>query len=381
MDDPVPVLVLLPALALGGVETQIASLVKGLDRSRYRPIVACQHALGPVADDIVSGGVPVHLLSGSRRFDPGFFPRLHRLLKSERVRITISHGFSTGVAARLVGLAAGVPIRILAEHSTGERDMSPFKHRVNRALETLASAHVAVAHGQVDYLVHTKGIPRAKITVIPNGVDPRHFERADARGPMRASLGIEATAPVVGILAALRPEKDHRTFLLAARFVADALPEARFLIAGTGPLEPDLRREIHALDLEGRAFLLGARRDVPELLAAFDVSVLASTDVETLPMAFLESMAAGLPLVGTEVGGIPEIIREGENGRIVRPRDAEGLAAALLELLRDPQLRARMGEASRRIVLERFSLATMIISYEDLFERLLRLATNPVRRS
>ncbi len=381
LDEPIPVLVLLPALALGGVETQIASLATGLERRRFRAIVACQHALGPVADDLRAAGISVHLLSGSQRFDTGFFGSLHRLIAKERIRIVISHGFSTGVAARVVGALAGAPVRILAEHSTGERDMTPFKHRVNRLLEPLAAAHVAIASGQIDYLVETKGIPRSKIVVIPNGVGPSGENRESMRAPTRAALGVDPAAPVAGILAALRPEKDHRTFLLASRFVADALPEARFLVVGGGPLEEELRREIHALDLEGRALLLGARRDVPQLLAAFDVSVLSSTDVETLPMAFLESMAAGLPLIGTAIGGVPELIDEGVNGRLIRPRDAQGLAEAMLELLRDEGLRRRMGDASRRIVAERFSREAMVRGYEALFERLLKPRTKPWRAS
>ncbi len=371
MPEPVSILFLLPALPVGGAERQISALARGLDPVRFRSVVACQHALGPVADELRAAGVPVHLLSGGARFDPGFLPRTVALLRRERVRIVLSHGFSTGVTARVAAVLAGVPVRILAEHSTGERDMTPARHAVNRLLRPLGTAWVAVAHGQRAYLTDVKGVPPSRLHVIPNGIDAAPFANREGRARVRRDWGIPDDAPVAGILAVLRPEKDHKTFLLAARFVADALPAARFVIVGDGPLAPDVAREVHALDLESRVVLAGRRDDIPAVLAALDVSVLCSTDVETFPMAFLESMAAGLPLVGTRVGGLPEMIEDGRNGRLVRPRDPQGLSEAMREILADPARARRLGEASRRRVIEEFSLPNMISSYEDLFTRLL----------
>jgi glycosyltransferase involved in cell wall biosynthesis len=250
--------------------------------------------------------------------------------------------------------------------------MSKVRHRVNRLLSPLGTAWVAVAHGQKEYLLREKGIPAARLRVIPNGIDPSPFRAAHGRDAVRAAWGFPPGARVAGILAALRPEKDHKTFLLAARFVADELPEARFVLVGDGPRREDLAREIAVLDLAERAVLAGPRHDVPAVLSAFDVSVLCSTDVETFPLAFLESMATGLPLIGTRVGGLPEMIAEGRNGMLVRPRDPRGLADAMLALLRDPDLARRYGEESRRRVEEEFSLERMVRAWEDLFTDLLR---------
>lgn len=371
MSGPVSVLFLLPALPVGGAERQIATLARALDRRRFRPIVACQHALGPVAAEIREAGIPVRLLSGGSRLDPGFLLRTVALMRRERVRVVLSHGFSTGVVARLASVLGGVPVRILAEHSTGERDMTASRHAVNRFLRPLGSAWVAVAHGQREYLTRVKGVPPARLRVIPNGIDPAPFGSRAARAAVRAAWGIREDAPVAGILAVLRPEKDHRTFLLAARFVADALPDARFVLVGDGPMAADLAREAAVLDLGSRVVFAGRRADIPAVLSAFDVSVLCSTDVETFPMAFLESMAAGLPLVGTRVGGLPEMIEDGINGRLVRPRDPQGLAAALRELLTDPARARAMGDASRRRVETEFSRDAMVRAYEDLFTELL----------
>lgn len=368
MPSPHAVLFLVPALPVGGAERQIAALVRALDRSRFRPIVACQHALGPVADEIVDA--PVHLLSHSARWDPRFLLRTAALMRREQVRVVLTHGFSTGVAARIAGVLAGVPVRILAEHSTGgERDMTPARHRVNRALCPWTSAWVALAEGQLPYLRDTKGIPAARIRLIPNGIDPAIFEAGDGRR-VRAECGIPEGAPVAGILAVLRPEKDHRTFLLAARFVADELAGAHFLVVGDGPCRADLEREAGVLDLASRVHFLGGRDDVPDVLAAFDVAVLCS-DVETLPLAFLEAMASRLPLVGTRVGGLPELIEPERNGLLVEPKDPRGLADAMLRVLRDPETARAWGRASRAALDARFTEQRMVRGYETLFTELL----------
>jgi hypothetical protein len=186
--QPVPVLFLLPALPVGGAEHQIQALVGALDRARFRPIVAYQHALGPVAAEIEGGGTVVHLLSDGRRLDLAFPARLVGLLRRERVKILVSHGFSTGVAGRLAAAIAGTPVRVLAEHSTGERDMSPTRHRVNRLLAPFTSAWVSVAHGQREYLLRVKGVPETRLHVIPNGIDAAPFLGAVGQRSAAVSL-------------------------------------------------------------------------------------------------------------------------------------------------------------------------------------------------
>ncbi len=378
MSGPAPVLFLLPALPVGGAEKQIAALIGGLDARRFRPLVACQHALGPIAGDLAANGVPVRLLSGARRFDPAFPWRVAALVRRERVRLIVSHGFSTGVIARLVGPPAGARVRVLAEHGTDERDWSRGKARLNRWLSPLGTVHVAVAEGQRPYLVREKGIPAAKIRVIHNGIDPAPYGVAGTRESVRAELGIDREAPVAGILAVLRPEKDHGTFLLAARLVLDELPAARFLVVGDGPERGNLEREIAALGMQDAVVLTGHRDDVPRVLSAFDVAVLCSTDVETFPLAFLEAMASGLPLIGTRVGGLAEMIDEERNGLLVRPRDVEGLAAALRRILGDRATAQAWGSASRLRVEREFSSERMVAAYESLFTELLTQAGVPV---
>ncbi|MDP6801933.1 MAG: glycosyltransferase [Gemmatimonadota bacterium] len=370
--QPVTVLFLLPGLPVGGAERQIASLITGMDSRRFRPLVACQHRLGPVAEDLSAAGFPVHLLSCERSLDPAFLFRLAGLMRRERVQLVLSHGFSTGVVGRIAGVLSGVPARILAEHSTGERDLSPLRHRLNRLLAPLTAAWVSVADGQLDYLTREKRIPVDRIHRIYNGIESGALPTPEERASARQLLGIPGDVPVAGVIAVLRPEKDHRTFLLAARLTLDSLPEAQFLLIGDGPERTHLEREIVALGLTESVRILGFRQDVARLLPALDVSVLSSTDVETLPMAFLESMAAGLPLVATRVGGLPELIDEGSNGLLVPPRDPGALSEALSLVLKDPAKARAWGQESHRRVTRDFSRLGMVRAYEDLFAELLQ---------
>ena len=383
MGRPVPILFLFPALEVGGAERQMEALVRGLDRARFRPVVACQHGRGAVAAALDAAGVPVYQLSDTRRVDLRFPLRTLALLRREGIRLVAAHGFSTGVVGRLAASVAGVRVRVLLEHATGERDMSPLKHRINRLLAPRATAWVAVAAGQLDYLQRVKHIPAARIHVIRNGIDPAPYtfpaaERAALAARFRAELGIPAGAPVAGCLAVLRPEKDLHTFVRAASIVHGHLPEARFVIVGDGPLRRDLECEIDAAGLRDRVILAGWRDDIPRVLPALDVSVLCSTDVETLPMAFLESMAAGLPLIGTRVGGLPELVDVERNGLLVPPRQPEALAAALVRLLGNLETAREWGRASRQRVEQEFGVDRMVRGYEDLFARLLAAAGVPV---
>jgi glycosyltransferase involved in cell wall biosynthesis len=194
---------------------------------------------------------------------------------------------------------------------------------------------------------------------------------------VREEFGFDATAPVAGSLAVLRPEKNLRSFVRAAAQVLHSLPAARFVIVGDGPQRQELFQEIMLSGLEGRVVLAGWRDDLPEVLSALDVAVLCSTDVETFPMAFLEAMAAGLPLVGTRVGGLPEMILPGENGLLVEPGSTEELAQALGQVLSDPDRARRWGEASRRRVRQEFAVERMVQRYEALFESLLASSEAP----
>jgi glycosyltransferase involved in cell wall biosynthesis len=357
---PLPVLFLVTHLETGGAERQLAELATRMDRARFRPIVVCQKSGGPFFDEIAAAGVEAHQLRTPHRLDPRFALRLASLCRSRNVRAMVIRGFSTMVVGLLVGKALRIRPILMAEHATGRIDRDPKKRPIERRLAPHVDGAIAVAKGQIPFLVEDKGFDASKIRVIYNGIDLSQWTPMPRDAELLAELGIPEQAPVVGILAMLRPEKDHTTFLEAAKLVRKKHPEARFLLVGGGPERSRLEALAEKLGLGGRVIFTGMRKDIPRLLSIFDVSVLSSVTVETFPMAFLEAMAMERPLVATRVGGVAEMIDEGENGHVVPPRDPEALAAALLDVISDRERSHAMGRRSRAIVEERFSMERMV---------------------
>lgn len=357
---PLPVLFLVTHLDTGGAERQLADLVPRMDRARFRPIVVCQKHGGRFWDPIAEAGIEAHALGTPGKLDPRFGWRLARICRRAGVRAMVIRGFSTMVVGIAVGRLLGIRPLLMAEHSTGRVDPDPKKRPIERFLARHIDGAIAVAKGQVPFLVDDKGFDPARIRVVYNGIDLADWRPAPRDTALAAKLGIPAGAPVVGTVAMLRPEKDHDTFLRAARLVHDRVPEARFLIVGDGVERERLERLTAELGLRDRVLFTGRRTDVPRLLTVFDVSVLSSVTVETFPMSFLEAMAMERPLVTTRVGGVPEMIEEGENGFVVPPRDPGALADALVRTVGDRDVARRMGRRSREIVEERFTVERMV---------------------
>jgi glycosyltransferase involved in cell wall biosynthesis len=277
----------------------------------------------------------------------------------------VMRGFSTGVVGRSVGLAMGIHPLIMAEHSTGRIDPDPKKRPIERLFGRWTDGVIAVAKGQIPFLVEDKGFAENRIRVIYNGIDPDQWQPGPRNPAVLAEFSIPPAAPVVGILAMLRPEKDHETFLGAAKIVHQNLPDAHFLIVGDGPERQRLETLARNLGLEAAVHFTGERVDISDLLTVFDVSVLCSVTIETFPMAFLEAMAMERPLVATDLGGLAEMIDDGENGFLVPMRDPQALAAAIVGVVTDRQTNRAMGQRSRQIVEERFTVGRMIRETED----------------
>jgi glycosyltransferase involved in cell wall biosynthesis len=278
---------------------------------------------------------------------------------------------------RLAARRAGLPVVLSAIHSTGWPDGINW---LNRRLTPLTDAFIAVAQGHGEHLVKRERFPREKVRVIPNGIDVARFRpRPETRAAVRQSLGIDAEAPVCGIVAALRPEKNHELFLHAAAKVAPARRDARFLMIGDGPRRGDLERLTAELNLASVVQFLGSRSDVDELLAALDVFALTSHN-EASPVSILEAMATGLPVVATRVGSVAESVDQGATGFLVTPNSVDETAARWLELMNNDRLCRSMGEAARQSAVERWSLETMVQGYEDLIAEMYERKVPPELR-
>ncbi|MEM6798539.1 MAG: glycosyltransferase, partial [Planctomycetota bacterium] len=259
-----------------------------------------------------------------------------------------------------------VPVIASALHSTGWPDSVG---RLNRMLTPITDAFIGVAKPHGEHLVHNERFPAERVHVIPNGVDTERFAPLAETASIRDELSLPPTAPAVGILAALRPEKNHELFLIAASQVLNQVGDARFVIIGDGPRRSNLEAFADELGIANAVSFLGNRDDVPRVLAALDVVALTSHN-EANPVSILEAMSVGKPVVTTDVGSVRETVKEGVTGYVVPVGDEVRLSERLVELLCDPLKAHEMGARGRRLVEHGWSLQAMVSGYERLLESL-----------
>jgi glycosyltransferase involved in cell wall biosynthesis len=358
------VVTLLDSLRPGGAERLAATVAMSLDRERFEPFVCVSRSLdGPTLHQTVeAAGVPILSLDRTSRAAVWSWRPLIDLLRRRRIDVLHAHMFGSNVWGTMIGRLARVPVIVAHEHSwsfTGE----PVRRLLDRHLiGRAADAIVAVSKPDQRRMVEIERIRPDKVHLIPNGIAHLPAPRTD----VRRELGISRDAPVIGTLAVLRPEKALTVLLEAAPRLVAEFPDLRILIAGTGPEEQRLLAGIRSAALEQAVTLLGFRSDVAEVLAALDVAVFSS-DREGSPLAVLESMAAGKPVVATRVGGVPDLLEDGREGVLVPPREPAALAAAVSRLLRDRGLRDDLGRAARKRQRRDFSIEATVARVERLY--------------
>ncbi len=304
------------SMPVGGAETLLVELVHRLDRAQFAPELCCLKHFGPLGD-LLAKEVPSFTGLLSHKYDFAVLVRLVRLLRRRRIDavVTVGTGGDKMFWGRLAAWLAGVPVILSALHSTGLPDHVEWP---NRLLAPLTDAFIAVAGPHGRYLAEHEGCPAHKVRVVPNGVDVQRFHPRWPSQSLREELGLAPAAPVAGIVAALRPEKNHELFLRSAALVHRELPEARFLVVGDGPGRKQLESLAGELSVSDVVHFLGTRGDIPEILSLIDVLVLTS-HMEANPISILEAMAAEKPVVATRVGSIEQTVTDGKTGYLVPP--------------------------------------------------------------
>jgi len=374
--DPVGVLYLITELETGGAQTALADLALHLDRRRFQPQAACLYGAGATARRLQASAVPVTNLDMRHKLDGRVLPRLWRLLRHERPVILHAHLFHANLLARLVGQLAGVPIIITTEHTMGME--SRFRYVVNRLTASLVHQIVVVSPAVRDFMVHQVGLPASKVAFIPNGVDVARF--AEAHPIDRAAWGLPETAPLIGAVMRLDPVKGGENLVRAVAALPHSRQPAHVVVIGAGPCHTAWAALAQDLGVAERIHWVGYQTDVPAWLAACDVFVQPS-DWEGMPVAVLEAMAAGRPVVATAVGGTPNVVVEGVTGLLVPPRDPAALARAVQTLLDNPAQARALGAAGRQRVEQHFSLAAVVAQTEALYDSLLRRTNLPTYQS
>lgn len=384
------VLRVITRLNIGGPAIHAILLTQQLDPVRFESLLVAGSTSateGDMLDFAWQKGVQPRFVPElgrelSARDDLLAFGKLLQLIRAERPHVVHTHMAKAGTLGRLAARLAGVPVVMHTYHGHvfhgyfGRAKTTLFLN-VERALARITDRVVTVGEAQRQEIAAYGVAPLHKLVAIPLGLELEEFLRVNGRsGRLRSELGIGADAPLVGIVARLVPIKAHEDFLAAARLVLRELPAARFAVVGDG----ERRRELEALasreGLSHAVAFLGWRRDLAEVYADLDVVALTSLN-EGSPVALIEAMAAARAVAATRVGGVGDVVRDGETGLTVPPRAPQAMAGAMLRLLRDPELRERLGRAARAEVYPRFSARRLCDDVASLY--LQTLAARGVR--
>lgn len=378
------VLQLFDSFYLGGTERQTAQLTRLLHESgRYRVRVACGRREGPLLAEVErlgTGDIPAFPLTSF--YDRNFFTQLRRLarfIRENEIDLVHAHDFYTNIFGTAAAALARVPARIASRRET-DGIRSPRQRWVERRAYDLAHAVVANAEAVRGQLIR-EGVKPGKAVTVYNGLDTSRLEVAPGttREDALAAVGLppEPGRRFVTIVAnMLHPMKDQETFLRAARRVRERVPDARFVLAGDGPRVETLRATAAGLGLGEDTFFLGRCSRVAELLFASDVCVLSSKGVEGLSNSIIEYMAAGRPVVATDVGGARESVADGETGYVVRPEDDAAIAEHVVGLLTDADKAREMGARGRERATRMFSCEARLARTVELYDGLLARAAS-----
>jgi glycosyltransferase involved in cell wall biosynthesis len=382
---PLRVLTLVDGIGTyGGAESLSRRLVQRLDGERFeRTFCVSRWDPAEAAEPLAAGALAeleaagVEFIGLERYGRPALRPwgKLIAHLRSKPVDILHAHKFGSNAWGAVVAPLARVPVFIAHEHSWAFEG-KPLRRLLDRQL-IARSADVIVAVSAEDRrrMIEIEHIPEELIELIPNGIaDPP----PDEEGDVRAELGIDPGAPVIGTVATLRPYKGVDVLIDAASRLVRDHPDLRVLVAGgdeggNTSLREELRRQIAALGLEDAVLLLGFREDVPAVVRAMDVAVCPS-DFEGSPLAVMEYMEERKPVVASAVGGLPDLVQEGLTGSLVPPRDPDRLAAAISALIADPAKREQMGARGQELRRAKYSIDATLQRLTELYERTAREA-------
>ncbi len=353
----IPVAVFLTSFDSGGTERQMTELVRRLDRRRFDVRVACFHRRGAWLSRVESAVEEIAEFPIASFRSPSTLVHLAafaRWCRQREIAVVQAADIYANSFALPGGALARVPVRV-----GSRREVHPTRGRGLMALQRLgyATAHRIVANSEAGaQRLRSERIPAGRISVVRNGLD------LDAFG-LRSSPPRRRRIVSVG---RFRPEKAQEVLIAAVARLRPSWPDIRLRLVGDGPREEELRGVASALGVSDLVEFLGHRDDVPRVLRDADVFVLPSR-IEAAPNAVLEAMAAGLPVVATNVGGIPEVVTSGLNGLLVPPDDEKRLAGALFQLFDDPSQAERLGLEARRHVQTHYSFAQMVAQFEDLY--------------
>jgi glycosyltransferase involved in cell wall biosynthesis len=360
------------SLEIGGAEMDLVTKAKVLvEEYGYHIAIACLLRRGELVEEAKRNGIRVIGPVMSGKSDIRVIPRLVRTMRSGKFDIVHTHMFASNFLGRLAALLAGVSVIVSTVQLIAEREKW-WEILLDRALQ-LKTGMMITSSQAVRRSFIERGIREDKITTIYNGIDFSRFDgidRVEARNRIRPELGLEDSTFLVGTVARLQRVKGVECLIEAANYIVESVPDARFLIVGDGPQKAELEYRIKQLDLSSRFIFAGTRGDVPAILSALDLFVLPSLS-EALGIAVIEALLMRVPVVATNVGGVPEVVKNRETGLLVPPKDPIRLGEAIAYVYSNRDRAIAMARAGERRVRGMFEISRLARKQVELYEMLL----------
>lgn len=371
MNRPLNVLRVITWMPVGGIERRILAVLPRLDPEKFRPRLVCIRERGVLADELEKAGVPVEVCPLRSRLSPLGIRRLAALMRRWKIDIVHAHMYRSSVPATIAARLAKVPVVIAQVHNMATWETAR-QRRLDRFLCRWRSAVVAVSESVRQDIIENLSLAPEKVRVVYNGIEIERFDDPSLREPARAALGLGPKDVAIIYHGRLVAQKNPEALVKIACEIGRRHRDVVVLVAGDGPRRADLERLAAEKGATKHIRFLGRREDIPALLQASDIYALPSLK-EGFSNALLEAMAAGLPVVATDVGGNAEAVEHGRSGWIVPARDDGQFLSAVADLVDHPQERARMAaEAKNRARV--FSLENMVRNVEALYTDLAREA-------
>jgi len=358
---------------VGGLEMLLAECIRRIPRQRYRHAIVCISGYSAFVERIADTGTPIYTLEKPAGLGLSAHLRLWKLFR--RLRPTILHTYCiSAVEYTTIGVLAGVPVRLHSEHgrNLNEADGRNLKYNVlRRLMASLMHSCVAVSPDLQSWLADVVRMPRSKIASIANGVDTAKFSPGSMQLPLRPAHALPPNRFVIGTVGRVSEVKNQAALvdafvLLLERFKESKL-ELLLSIIGDGPLLTPLKEKISALGIAHLVWTPGSRDDIAEIMKTFSVFVLPSLS-EAMPVAVLEAMATGVPVIAPRVGSIPDIVKENMTGTLVDSQCPEYLVEAIAEYVQNPEMGRQHGAAGRTFVEQHHGIDRMVNQYLALYD-------------
>jgi glycosyltransferase involved in cell wall biosynthesis len=369
------ILQIVDGFRMGGAENKLRELIERLDHGKYEIMLVNVGPTGPLQAAFERLGIEMFNFPRRFAFDPLPFLKLYRLMRQRRIDIVQTTLFWADFVGAPAAKLAGVPVILSWETVSHEGDPyhNNFQRRNGyRLAMKYADRIIAVSREVKESLIRRRGIPEEKIQVIYYGVDLEQFHPngRDSVLAKRREINVRPEEFLIGIVARLEPWKGHRYFIEAFAEVAPRFPHARVILIGDGSLRSELESMTRQKKLQERISFLGVRNDVAQLVNCLDLFVLPSLPGEGLPNVLLEAMACGKPVIATQVGGVPELVYNNQNGYLAPPGNAKALSETLAQALSNRARLQQLALAGKAAVEKSFSLNQQIAAFQNTFDEL-----------